>query len=70
MDNKRLFLAMILSVAILAVFQWFMPHHTPHQTAKQVEASSTRGTPSTAASQPGYQISLVTSTPGPEHDTS
>ena len=45
MDNKRLIVAMVLSVAILAVFQWVMPHPKPHQTAKQVEASSTTATP-------------------------
>ena len=45
MDNKRLIVAMVLSVAILAVFQWVMPRPKPHQTAKQVEASSTTATP-------------------------
>ncbi|NPD66449.1 membrane protein insertase YidC [Lichenicola cladoniae] len=51
MDNKRLFLAVVLSVAILVGFEWLMPkqsHPVLHRQAQQ----STHATPAGSAPRP------------------
>ena len=51
MDNKRLILAVALSVAILLIFELIMPKHN-HQAVLQQAAQSTRATPPSQASAP------------------
>ncbi|MBE7210140.1 MAG: membrane protein insertase YidC, partial [Gluconacetobacter diazotrophicus] len=72
MDNKRLFLAFALSMAIILGFEWLMPKQTPQQARHQETAAGRAvpggGTPAPATDPltPGAHPAPVAS-PGPEH---
>ncbi|MGI4958910.1 MAG: membrane protein insertase YidC, partial [Janthinobacterium lividum] len=51
MDNKRLFLAVVLSVAILVGFEWLMPKQSPQVLHRQAQ-QSTQATPAGSAPRP------------------
>ena len=71
MDNRRLFLAVLISVAILVGFEWLMPRQS-HQALRSQASQSTRSTPAGDAPRPVTDLAppgtQPASIPAPPHE--